>query len=226
MGKVVIFGTTQIAVISHFYLTHDSLFEVAAFTVDRAYIKEEKLCGLPVVPFEDVESIFPPGGYKMRIALGFREVNKLREKKYCQAKEKGYELINYISSTVTQWPGLVVGDNCFIGEGAVIEPFAKIGNNVFIGSGTLIGHNSVIKDHCFISSHAIVLGYVTIEPYCVIGANATIKDGVTLGSECIVAAASLITSHTREKSVYISRTAERAQKASDELGNWLTWPSK
>jgi sugar O-acyltransferase (sialic acid O-acetyltransferase NeuD family) len=223
MEKVVIFGATQIAVLSHFYLTHDSPHEVVAFTVDQDYLKEETLCGLPVVPFEDIESIYPPGEYKMRIALGFRDVNKLRAKKYHQAKEKGYELINYISSTVITWSGLVVGDNCFIGEGAVIEPFAQIGNNVFIGSGTLIGHNSVIKDHCFVASHAVVLGCVTIEPYCVLGANATIKDGVTLASDCIVGAGALITTNTREKGVYIAKTAELAQKPSDELGSWLTW---
>jgi sugar O-acyltransferase (sialic acid O-acetyltransferase NeuD family) len=224
MGKVVIFGATSIAVISHFYLTHDSPYEVEAFTVDRAYLKEKTLCGLPVVPFEDVELIFPPAGYKMLIALGFREVNKLREKKYHQAKEKGYELVNYISSTVTTWPGLVVGDNCFIGEGSIIEPFAQIGNNVFIGSGTLIGHNSVIKDHCFIASHAVVLGGVTMGPCCVLGANATIKDGVTLAGESIFGAGALITQNTREKGVYIARTAELAQKRSDELGSLLTWP--
>lgn len=223
MEKVVVFGTTQIAVTSHFYLTHDSPYKVEAFTVDRACLKEDKLCGLPVVPFEDVASIFPPATHKMRIALGFSKVNRLREQKYRQAKEKGYELINYISSRATTWPDLVIGDNCFIGESAVIEPFSRIGNNVFIGSGTIIGHNSVIKDHCFIASHAVVLGWVTIEQHCIIGANATIRDGIAVASECIVSAGAVINKNTSEKGVYLGKTAECAKKRSDELGNLLTW---
>lgn len=43
MEKVVIFGATEMAAMSHFYLTHDSPYDVVAFTVDRDYIKEETL---------------------------------------------------------------------------------------------------------------------------------------------------------------------------------------
>ena len=59
MAKVVIFGATYAALLSHFSLTHDSPHEVVAFTVDRDFIKEETLCGLPVVPFEDIEVHLP-----------------------------------------------------------------------------------------------------------------------------------------------------------------------
>ena len=59
MEKVVVFGNGRTASHTYFYLTHDSPYEVAAFTVDREYIEEETLFGLPVVPFEDIESIYP-----------------------------------------------------------------------------------------------------------------------------------------------------------------------
>ena len=39
MSKVVIFGVGQWAELAHFYLTHDSPHEVAAFTLDRDYIE-------------------------------------------------------------------------------------------------------------------------------------------------------------------------------------------
>src|SRR3954452_25236433 len=117
MAKVVLFGNGQMTSMIHFYFTHDSPFEVAAFTVDAEHIKEKTLLGLPVVPFEDLERAYPPGEFDMSIPISYRNVNQLRAEKYQLAKAKGYRLINYISSKAITWPGLVIGDNCTILEG-------------------------------------------------------------------------------------------------------------
>jgi sugar O-acyltransferase (sialic acid O-acetyltransferase NeuD family) len=222
MEKVVLFGNAGVAKMNHFYLSHDSPYEVAAFTVDREYVKEDTLLGLPVVPFEDVESILPPSEYKMAVPLGFRKVNRFRAEKYSQAKAKGYELISYVSSRASTWPGLVVGDNCFIYENSAIGPFAAIGNNVIIAGGK-VGHHSIIEDHCFLAAYAVVLGGVIVGPYCVLGANSTIKDRITVARECIIGAGALITKDTIERGVYVSEPAELVPKRSDELSTWLTW---
>jgi sugar O-acyltransferase (sialic acid O-acetyltransferase NeuD family) len=224
MGKVVIFGATEVALMSHFYLTHDSAHEVVAFTVDQDYLKEETLCGLPVIPFEDIETIYSPNEYKMSAALGFRGVNKFRAEKYYQAKAKGYQLISYVSSKAITWPDLVIGDNCFITEDTVIQPFAKIGNNVIIASGSMIGHHTIIQDHCFLAANTVLLGCVTVGPYCVFGANSTVIDQVTVAEECIIGAGALITKNTQPKGVYVNQPAEKLPKPSDVLSQWLTWP--
>lgn len=223
MDKVVVFGNAEVASLNYFYLSHDSPYEVAAFTVDRTYIKEDTLFGLPVVPFEEVESICPPGEYKMTVNLGFRKVNRFRAEKYSQAKAKGYELISYVSSKAITWPDLVIGENCVISEAVVVQPHAKIGNNVMISSGTIVGHHSVIQDHCFIATRAVLLGKVTVEPFCVLGANCTIKDSITIRRECIIGAGSYISKDTREKGVYITKPAELMPRSSGELSRLLTW---
>ena len=202
MEQVIVFGVGQIASVAHFYLTHDSPYEVAAFSVDKEFMKENEFLGLPVVPFDEVEAIYPPDKFRMFVPISYRDVNKLRAEKYYQAKAKGYRLISYISSKATTWPGLVVGDNCFIFENNVIQPFVKIGNNVILWSGNHIGHHTVIKDHCFIASHVVVSGSVTIGPYCFLGVNATIRDGITIAKECVIGAGSLILKDTAEREVY------------------------
>lgn len=219
--KVVIFGTTEMATLSHFYFTHDSPYEVAAFTVDRDFLKEETLCGLPVVPFEDIESLYPASQFKMFVAIFFGRVNRTRAEKYFQAKEKGYELISYISSKAITWPGLEMGDNCFINEGAICQPFARIGNNVMIRAGSIIGHHSIIGDHCFIAAHAVVLGGVTVEPYCFLGANSTIRDSITIARECVVGAGALILKNTQEKGIYRGNPSVPFPIDSDKLKNML-----
>ena len=223
--KVVIFGATEIAMMCHFYFTCDSPYEVVAFTLDSDFIKEETFCNLPVVPFEDIESLYAPEEYKMFVAIFFGKVNKTRAEKYFQAKAKGYELVSYVSTKAVTWPGLIVGDNCIVSEGSVVNPFVSIGNNVII-AGSSIGHHSIIDDHCFLAAQAVVLGNATIKPYCFVGSNATILQNVVLAGECIIGAGATITKSTREKSVYIDKTSELLPKNSSELSSWLTWPAR
>ena len=224
MEKVIIFGNSVFAEYIYFLLTHDSPYEVVAFTVDRKYIKEDKLFKLPVVPFENVESFFPPSEYKMTVAISFQKVNRLREEKYLQAKAKGYQLINYVNSKVSSLPDLVIGENCIILENAIIGPFVEVGNNVIIASNAIIGHHVVLKDHCFISPGAIILGGVTVEEYSFIGANATIKEEVNVARECLVGNSVSITRNTVERGVYINPPPDLYPKRSDELRTWLMWP--
>jgi len=89
MSKVVIFGAVEIAEIAHFYFKHDSEHDVVAFTVDKEFLQEEEFCGLPVVPFEEIEERFPPSSYRMFIALSYSNLNKTRETKFQEAKSRG-----------------------------------------------------------------------------------------------------------------------------------------
>jgi|WetSurMetagenome_2_1015567.scaffolds.fasta_scaffold06767_5 sugar O-acyltransferase (sialic acid O-acetyltransferase NeuD family) len=224
MKKVILFGNNEVASLNHYYLTHDSEYQVAAFTVDKNFIKENSLLGLPVLPFEDIESICSTDEYAMALPLGYRKVNRYRMEKYNEAKAKGYELVSYISSKAMTWAGLYTGDNCFIYEGSIVGPFALIGNNVIIGPGSHIGHHSEIGDHCFFSSHAVLLGGVKVGPFSVLGGNSTIIDRVTVAAECIIGAGVTITKDTVERGIYTNRPAELAPKRSNEMSALLTWP--
>ena len=217
MAKVVIFGTTEMAELTHFYFMHDTSHEVIAFTVDGNYIKENNMCGLPVVPFQEVESIYQPSEYKMRIALWYSGMNKLRAEKYYQAKAKGYELINYISSKAITWPGLVIGDNCFIDANSVIMPFSVIGNNVYMMANSYVGEGCVIRDHCFLSAHAVVCGCATVAEYCFIGVNSIIRNSISIARECVIGAGAVILENTQAKGVYKANPAVLIPKRSDEL---------
>ncbi len=154
MKKVVIFGAGGFARLAYVYLTKDSPYEVAAFAVHRKYLKEEKLLGLEVLPFERIEESYPPERFAMFVAIGYERVNKARAAVYDSCKGKGYELISHISSKTALWDEIEIGDNCFIFENNSIQPFVKIGNDVVIGPGNCIGHDSSLGDHCFVAGHA------------------------------------------------------------------------
>jgi sugar O-acyltransferase (sialic acid O-acetyltransferase NeuD family) len=217
MKPVVIFGGGDIAQVAHFYLTHDSEYQVAAFTVDRAYLSDSEFCQLPMVAFEEVETHYPPEHFDMLVAISYAQLNQLRSQKCEEAKQKGYQLISYVSSKATTWPDLSIGENCFIFEDNTIQPFVKIGNNVTIWSGNHIGHHSQIGDNCFITSHVVISGGVKIQENCFIGVNATLRDHITIAPRCIIGAGAVILHDTQEDGVYKASPAELAKVPSSRI---------
>ena len=217
MSKLVIFGAGDIARLAHFYFTRDSEHEVVAFTVDEKYRQADSFLELPLVPFEAVRERYPTAEYKMFVALSYARMNKLREEKYRQAKENGYELVSYVSSRCSFLTDQPVGDNCFILEDNTIQPFVKIGNDVTLWSGNHIGHDALIEDHCFLASHIVVSGYVRIRNNCFIGVNATLRNSITIAPETLIGAGAVIMKDTVDKGVYLPQRAELFKKQSDEI---------
>jgi len=217
MAKVIVFGDSHWASLAHFYLTHDSPHEVVAFTVDGDHLRRKDLYGLPLVPFEEVQDVFPPDEYRMFLPISFKRMNRLREEKYQEAKRKGYKLISYVSSRTQTWPGFKCGDNCFILEGNTIAPFVEIGNDLMMWCGGHIGHHTVVKDHVMMASHVVIAGVCTIEPYCFLGVNSTVRDETTLARGTLVGAGVTILEDTEEYGVYKAITTERVGIRSDKL---------
>lgn len=216
MDKVIIFGNGQNASLAYANLTQDSPHRVVAFTVDREYIQPGSLLGLPVLPFEDIETVFTPASHAMFVAISFRRVNRLRAAKVAQAREKGYRLISHVSPRAIVPSDFQPGDNCLIGA-ANIAPFVEIGQNVVIAGGCVIGHHTVIGDHCYLGPGVVVSGSVTLEPYCFVGSGAVIRDRVTLREASVVGAGAVILEDTVERGVYLATPAQRLPILSDQL---------
>ncbi len=215
--KIVIFGTGDFARIAAVYFDEDSPHEVVAFTVNEQYLDGEPLLDREVVAFETLEERFPPADYGMFVAIGFSRVNQARAEVYEQCKAKGYELVSFVSSKAAVLGRVEIGDNTFIFEENVVQPFVKIGNDVVLWSGNHIGHDATIGDHCFIASHAVVSGNVTIGEYCFVGVNATFRDGITVAPRCVIGAAALIMKDTEEGAVHAVRGTPDIGKKSWEL---------
>lgn len=217
MAKVVIFGTELVAELAHYYLTNDSEHEVVAFTVNKEYIKSDTFCELPIVPFEEIETLYPKSAYKMFAPLSERKMNEIRAKIYGEIKALGYEMISYISSKATVLTDQI-GDNCFILEDNTIQPFVKIGNDVVLWSGNHIGHHGEIKDHVFFTSHVVLSGRCSVGAYSFVGVNATIRDGCEMGEGTLVAMGANVTKQKTEPwSIWKGNPAKPASISSKEV---------
>jgi sugar O-acyltransferase (sialic acid O-acetyltransferase NeuD family) len=218
MAKVIIFGVQDFAQLGKFYLQQDSEHEVVAFSVNEQYMPEGKTFErLPVVAFENVETTYPPSEFKFFAPMSPSRMNRLRESVYQKIKEKGYDLVSYVSSKATVFPGAQIGDNCFILEDNTIQPFTSIGNNVVLWSGNHIGHHSVIKDHVSFTSHVVLSGHCTVEPFAFFGVNATIRDGIHIAEGSFIAMAAAVTKDTEPWGVYKGNPAQKGHKLSTDL---------
>lgn len=215
--ELVIFGAGDIAQLAHYYFSHDSDYQVVAFTINSAYLTETMFCGLPVVPFEEIETLYPSERYGMFIALSYSKLNAVRKEKYLAAKALNYHLASYISSKASLLNDGKIGENCFILEDNTIQPFVSIGNNVTLWSGNHVGHHSIIHDHCFIASHVVISGGVEIFESCFVGVNVTLRDHISIGEKCVVGAGALLLADAEPEGVYIGQATERARVLSTRL---------
>ena len=169
--KVVIFGVGEFGKMLYEFFTHDSNYIVAGFCVEEEYLNISTLFSLPVVKFENVEEVFPPDEYSMFIAVTFVRMNKIRERLYLAAKEKGYTLVSYINSSSSVWHDVRIGENVVIMECVSLQFGASIGNNVVVWPNTSIGHHCVIEDNCWIAS-GVAMG---VAKFSLIGAGVYIN---------------------------------------------------
>lgn len=206
-GRLVLVGAGEFAQIACEYFSHDSDYEVVAFTVERSYLAQPVLAGRPVVAWEELETLYPPATTELFVAIPASQLNRLRTRFYREARQRGYRLARYVSTRAFVWRNAEIGENSFIFEGNVVQPFVRIGNNCVLWSGNHIGHRSVVHDHVFIASHAVVSGFCEIGESSFIGVNATFRDGVKVAGDNVIGAGALVTSDTEPGRVYVGSPA-------------------
>ena len=216
--KAVVFGTGDIAQIAAYYFERDSIADVVAFTVDRAFMPNPaEFEDRPVVAFEDLATSHPPTEFALFIALSYTSMNRLREAKYVAADALGYRLLSYVSPQCTYRSQFPPGKNCFIFEDNTVQPFVRIGNNVTLWSGNHIGHHSSIADHVFISSHVVISGHCSVGSHSFLGVNSTVAHGVNVADGTLLGAGAVLVKDSAVNGVYVPPRSIQLEKTSDQI---------
>lgn len=198
---ILIFGTGEIAEVAAYYFEKTLGRQVAGFTVDSDFIREESFQGRPVIAFQNVAETFPPSVHDGFVALSYARMNVVRATKVDAMRQVGYSLTSYISPHANVFTD-DIGENCFILEDNTIQPFSRIGDNVTLWSGNHIGHHSVIEENVFISSHVVVSGGVTVGHNSFLGVNSTISDHVSVAPFSLIGAGVPIGENTDAEGIY------------------------
>lgn len=212
-----IFGAGELARLAYVAFEAASEHDVVACTVTREFVDGTELSGLPVVPWEGLETTHPPGDHALFVAVGYRAVNRHRRELCEAARRRGYELASYVSPHAVIASDVEVRENTFVFEGVIVQPFATLGRNVIVWSGAVVSHDSRIGDNAFIAPHAAIAGNVHIGENCFIGANATIRDGVSIAADCVIGAGAIVKHDTNEGEVYSTVPTPLSGRRSSEL---------
>ncbi|MBL8517739.1 MAG: hypothetical protein JNM76_12320 [Betaproteobacteria bacterium] len=133
------------------------------------------------------------------------------------ARAKGYTLISVISAHSWPGPSLTCGENCFIADGASIEPGATLGEGVYVWSNAIVGHHATVGDHAWIAAGSAIGGGAQVGARCFVALNATIGNEVEIGEECLLGARTLTTRNLPHKAVVIERDSEPIRLTSDQF---------
>jgi sugar O-acyltransferase (sialic acid O-acetyltransferase NeuD family) len=215
----VLVGAGEFARIALEYFEHDSDRDVAAFSVERGYEVAGSIEGRPVVAYETLESDFPPEEFDVFVAVPASGLNRLRTRLFQDARRRGYTCATYISSRAFVWRNAEIGENCFIFENNVVQPFVRIGDNCILWSGNHVGHRTVVRDNVFVASHAVISGYCEIGAGSFVGVNATFNDRVKVAADNVIGAGALVTRDTEAGRVYVGSPARMVPgKSSFDVG--------
>jgi len=216
--KLVIIGTGLFPEVARSYFEELGGYEVIAFACHRIYMHSENVYGLPLHALETLDDVHPPSEVEVFVAIGYKQMNKMRQRVYEEMRARGYRCATFVHPDVRIWNSSSVGDNVFIFEDNTIQPFTRIGNDTVLWSGNHVGHHSEIGDHCFISSHVVISGSCKIGNNVFIGVNATLHDSISIGEECLIGAGAVISKSTKSKEVYVPFATKVFHKNSEEIG--------
>jgi sugar O-acyltransferase (sialic acid O-acetyltransferase NeuD family) len=206
--KLIIFGSGTLAEIAAFYFQRDSDYDVLGFTDGDEFITQSAtLMNLPIQSWQHIRTQYSPADVDLFVAIGYRKTNTVRQMRYEAVKKTGYRCASYISSKAVVFTEKI-GENCFILENNVLQPFVEIGNNVTMWSGNHIGHHSIIEDHVFIASHAVVSGKCTIGANSFLGVNCCLHDNIRIGEKSVIGAGAIITSSCERRSLFVPQKTE------------------
>ncbi|AMM51536.1 hypothetical protein TH61_10620 [Rufibacter sp. DG15C] len=203
--KAIIIGTGKLAEYVYMALTHDSLYEVEAFSVEAAFNGHSNtLFGLQIITLESLLESHPPGQFHVFIAVGN---NALRERLFKKVKAMGFTCLSYLSSRAVLWPDLVCGENVLVTELSGVQPFVTIGDNSIL-FGARVGHHSVIGNHTLISGCTLA-GNVKVGDSTFIGLNVAVKENINIGEANIIGMGSIIVNDTSNGEVYLNAPTKR-----------------
>jgi sugar O-acyltransferase (sialic acid O-acetyltransferase NeuD family) len=208
MTRLVLAGNAVTAEVLLTYLRADPRYELAATTVDDAYVASGTVADIPCVPLSRMREQIPPGECRILMAIGYDDLNRTRESMFLRLKQLGYAVETYIHPDARVFSAQPPGEGSVVLPGAVIEPHARVGSNTMVWCNVTLAHHSQVGDNCWVAAGTVISGQARVERNTFVGVNATVVNKVTVAEFNIVGAGALITRDTKPSTVHLARSAE------------------
>lgn len=215
-NKVILAGNAITAGLLYSYLRVDNRYEVLGLTVDDEFLSQGVVSGLKAVGLSRIKESFPSESCRVIMAVGYNDLNRVRESLFMRLKGMGYEIESYVHPDARVYTAIPLGEGCIILPAAVIEPHASVGANSMIWCNVTLAHNSIVAENCWIAAGTVVSGQAKVLRNSFVGVNATIVNDVTVEAYNIVGASALISKCTKPHAVNLARSAEPFRYSSED----------
>lgn len=190
--KSVIIGAGTYGEVYLAYLQEAGI-EIVGFLDDDSKYINQKVCGIPVLGgFDFLACLKDEYGVKaVYCPLGN---NKLRVELLNRALSLGYEVPNFIHSTVVLSPNVKIGDKgIYILPKTVIMPWCNIHDFVMMSVNSVVSHHTILEEGVFLSFGVNFGASIIAHKYAYIGISATVMTGVhELGESCLIGAGAVV----------------------------------
>ncbi len=208
--SIVIFGIGPISKTIFYSCRKQKTFDICSFTADQQYIKEDTFCNLPVIAFEEIESLYPPEQFDMLVVnVGAVAGASSRKDMFLRAQQKGYHLVNYIDPKADVVDDVIMGQNNIIMANTHVGPSGKMGDNNFIRENIYLGHNFDIGSHNFLGPGSTFGGSCHIGDLNFVGMAVTFINNITIEDNNLIGAASLVLKNIGIGGKYIGHPAKK-----------------
>lgn len=168
------------------FCEYHGLFNIIAYAVDRARLKDRRFHSKPVFPIEDLENNIDKHSCLLYTAIFWNHLNGDRRRLYERLKIDGWKFANIISPLASIRGKM--GENCWIMDYVVMQEESVIGDNVVLSDFVFVGDYTRIGNHCFFGARSTIMGSSYVGEQTFVGIGATIFDCVKIGKKCLVGA--------------------------------------
>src|SRR5262249_34157797 len=202
--RIILAGNAVTAQILHSYLVGDARYELVGLTVDDEYVSSGLLTAIRSVPTSEAKQAFSPSDCRVVMAIGYDNLNRVRESMFFRLKTMGYVMETYVHPQAQVHSANPLGEGCVILPGAVIEPYATVGANTMVWTNVTLAHHCSIAEHCWIAAGTVVSGQAKVLRNSFLGVNSTIVNDVTVSEYTIVGASAMVSKDTKPHTVHLA----------------------
>ena len=210
MKNLVIIGNGNFARQLNYYITEYDSRRVAAFSVDSAYITENRTLVPPggggrvtTLPFESIENELPPDCFEVILGMGYSKMNQVRRNLFLRCKQKGYTVASFVHPTAVISKGVQLGEGNIVLEQSVIQPFVRIGKGNLIWHSVKIAHDNAIGDFNTLCQNTSIAGASCVGDNCFLGNSCTVFGGLSIADYTLAGAGSVIKKDTKPYEVTV-----------------------
>ncbi|AUJ69478.1 acetyltransferase [Pseudoalteromonas sp. NC201] len=184
-------------------------YQVVGFAVDDNYRTTDTFLDLPVHSLEAIEKNTIPEQSHFVVAIGFQDMNEVRQRKFNELKHKGYLPAKLILNPQITQHNVSIGAGSAILDNTSIHAGTVVGENTFISTGVNIGHGCRIGNNVWINSGVTIAGDVVIGDNTVIGVGANIGNNIEIAEYNFIGAGSLVVKTTEKYDTFAVRQTEK-----------------